>query len=121
MEHVLDEKIRGKITEEEMKSFSAEAARSIVIRYTIDGNSEDRRRDTTQEEADVLRRIIYGALLNIRSGRDIQATADAAEYIAMQFLPGAGNRYDEPHANSYDTIYLPIKKWVSLQQQRVNA
>ena len=118
---VLSVEIRRNITTEELEEYAAETARSIVIRYTINGNSDDRRRDTTPEEADAIRRIIYGALLNIRYGCDISATANAAEFIGMQFLPGAGGSYEEPHANTYDTIYLPIKKWVRLQQQKIPA
>ena len=116
---ILNEKIRAQLTSEELKEYAAEAARSIVIRFTVNGNSDDRRRDTTPEEADAIERIIYGALLNIRYGRDIQATADAAEFIGMQFLPGADSGYDDPHTNIYDTIYLPIRKWARLQQQRI--
>lgn len=121
MEQVLSVEIRRDITTEELKEYAAETARSIVIRYTVNGNSDDRRRDTTPEEADAIERIIYGALLNIRYGRDIQATADAAEFIGMQFLPGAGSSCDEPHTNTYDTIYLPIKRWARLQEQKATA
>ncbi len=117
----LSVEISSQIATEELEQFAAETARSIVIRYTVNGNSDDRRRDTTPEEADAIHRIIYGALLNIRYGRDIQATADAAEFIGMQFLPGAGSSIDDPHTNTYDTIYLPIKNWARLQQQRIPA
>lgn len=112
LSEIMSENIRVKITTDELKDYAAESARSIVIRHIVNGNSDDCRRDTTPEEAKTIERIIYGALLNIRSGRDIQATASAAEFIGMQFLPGAGGAYDEPHTNTYDTIYLPIKKWV---------
>ena len=115
---ILSAEIRSQITTAEMEQFAAEASRSIVIRYSINGNSDDRRRDTTPEEADI---INFGALCNIRHGRDIQSTADAAEFIGMEFLPGAGSSYDQPHANSYDTIYLPIKRFARLQQQRATA
>ena len=118
---ILNEKIRAQITEEELKEYAAESSRSIVIRYTVNGRSDDRRRDTTLEEAAVIERIIFGAMINISYGRNIKTTADAAEFIGMQFLPGAGRSYNEPHTNSYDTIYLPIKQWARLQEQRFPA
>lgn len=121
MEQILSAEVRKQITHEEMEQFARETARTIVIRSTINGNSNDVRRDTSLEEADAIRRIIYGALCNIRYGRDIQATADAAEFIGMQFLPGTDSNCDEPYTNTYDTIYLPIKRWAALQEQQATA
>lgn len=36
----------------------------------------------------------------------------------MQFLPGADSNCEGPHTNTYDTIYLPIKRWAALQEQQ---
>lgn len=94
---------RQNISVDTMKEYAAATSNRIMIRTYKDGCSRDNWRSTTEQEAKLIYGIVYGALHNIRYGRDIQATADAAEFIAMQLLPD--------NANGYDTIYIPIKRF----------
>ena len=89
-----------KFTEQELKEYAKEQSKTIVIRTYTNGSSKDERREATKPERKIIESIIYGGLLAINSGANVQSVADAGEYIAKLQIP---------EMNSYDTIYNPIK------------
>lgn len=110
---VLSPEVRAAITSEEIRAYATEASTHVMIRDYIHGTSYDFWRETNLEESAILKKILIGALDNIRYGRGVQETADAAEFIAIQFFA------DWPdECNTYDTIYLPIKRWC---KEKINS
>ncbi len=108
-------------TEDDIKGYAEKISESIVIRTYDNGNSKDTRRPATPEESRTIAGIVSGALLSVKWGsaeRDVkqhekalQQAADTAEFIAHSFLPDA---------NSYDTVYRPIKEF-SWQEEIVKS
>lgn len=86
-------------TEKELQIYADDKAKTIVIRSYENGNSKDERRSTTEPERKIISDIIFGGLLAIKSGADIQSVKDACEYIGKLQIP---------EMNGYDTIYIPI-------------
>ncbi len=90
-----------------LKTYTADLAKTITTRPYEGTNI---RRDATPEEADIIQRILYGAMRTIESGgctsRDIDVIACTAEFICKQFLPDV---------NCYKTIHLPILRWAASQ------
>ncbi len=95
---VLSEKVRAKITDAVIAEYA---------KFRADGYY--RYDSFTTEHHKILSGIISGALQNIRYGRDIQATADAAEFIAMHLLDGL--EIGGEKINFADAVYWPIKCW----------
>ena len=96
------EEFARKYDENQLKEIARDIAGSIMIREYINGNSYDTRRQTTKKEQEIIRNIAYGAMLAYRFRKsDIDGILDEAEFTLMQFLP---------EANTYDTIYIPIRK-----------
>ena len=89
-------------SEAELKLYSDEVSETIVYRSFQNGNSYDTERAATKLETAILTAVIFGALLSIRNGSDIQCAADTAEFIGKNLLPSM---------NGYDSIYLKIKKY----------
>ena len=79
-------------------------ASTITIRSYENGNSKDTIRNTTEEERQILKSIIAGALSAIRSGKDKQTTMDVSEYIGLHFF----KETEEGRCNTYDSIYQKI-------------
>ncbi len=100
-------------TENNIKDYAMECAKTIVIRTYENGSSKDTRRKTTGKEEKILSNIIAGALYTVLfySGSNdervhkqtLQHAADTAEFISHGLLPSA---------NGYDSVYLPIKSFV---------
>lgn len=96
------------ISEQEVKEYAGEQAKTIVIRsYDKNGNSNDERREATRPERRIIKSIIYGGLLAIREGnktqKEIDAIIDSCEYIAKIQLP---------EMNGYDSIYCPMHDYI---------
>ena len=91
-----------KFTEQELKEYAQEQSKTIVIRTYTNGNSKDEKRKATKPERKIIESIIFGGLLAINSGANVQSVADASEYIGNLQIP---------EMNSYDTIYNPIKDY----------
>ena len=89
-----------KFTEQELKEYAQEQSKTIVIRTYENGNSKDEKRKATKSESKIIKSIIFGGLLAINSGANVQSVADTGEYIGNLQIP---------EMNSYDTIYNPIK------------
>lgn len=94
-----------KYSQAQLKEIARDIAGSIVIRDYINGNSRDTRRETTEPEKEIIRKIAYGAMLaySYRSGNDgsINAVLDMCEFTLRQFIH---------ECNCYDTIYIPLRK-----------
>ena len=90
-------------TEQELKTYAQEKSCTVLIRARHDGSCGDCRRQTTKQEAKIIESAIFGALLAIRSGSDVQAAKDTAEYIADLLIPGV---------NGYISVYQPIGDFV---------
>lgn len=87
-----------KYNEAQLKEIARDIAGSIVIR----GSSRDTRREATEPEKTIIRNIAYGAMIGYGyRGHDIDGILDMAESTLMQFIP---------EANTYDTIYIPLRK-----------
>ena len=104
-----------KYSEEELKEIANEYSNEIVIRSYVDGCSFDDRRKTTLSEKKIIYKILYAAMIsygyrNEENGGSIDAVLDMAEFTLMQFLP---------EANSYDTVYIPLRKITKTWQGRL--
>jgi hypothetical protein len=88
-----------KASSENLKQYANENSQWITTRENNNGNSNDMLRKSTKTEQQILEALIYGALLAIRSGTDVQCAKDTAEYIGLLQLPDA---------NCYLSVYLPI-------------
>ena len=91
-----------KKTEQELKEYAKLLSNTIVIRSYEDGSSKDERRKTTKPEKKIIESIIFGGLLAIRNGVDIQSTKDTCEYIGKLQIP---------EMNGYDSVYIPISEF----------
>lgn len=83
---------------------TSQLAESIVIRDYVDGCSRDTRRAATEPEREIIKNIAYGAMLAYlyrSNGGSIDSILDMAEFTLRQFIP---------EANTYDTIYIPLRK-----------
>lgn len=89
-----------------IKEYAECEASSITIRSYMNGNSRDTTRNSTEEEKQVLKAIIAGALSAIRSGKDKQIAMDVAEHIGLYFF----KETREGRCNTYDSIYQKIWK-----------
>lgn len=82
-------------------------AENITIRSYINGNSNDEIRPTTEIEKRIIGDLAYSAMLayGYRSNGNVESVLDMAEFSLHRFLP---------EANSYDTLYIPLKKAMGL-------
>ena len=95
-----------KYTDRQLKEIARDYSSTIVIRSYKEGSSSDERREATLPEREILRNIIYAAMISYgyrseTNGGSIDAVLDMAEFTCHQFLP---------ECNAYDTIYTPLKK-----------
>lgn len=87
------------------KPLADKIAESITIRTYVNGNSHDDTRPSTDTEKDIISKIVYSALLAYGWSdlASIDSILDMAEFTLHQFLPDA---------NTYDTIYIPMRKLI---------
>lgn len=93
-----------KYNKSQLKEIARDIAGSIVIRDYVNGSSRDTRREATEPEKGIIQNIAYGAMIaySFRSnGGSIDSILDMAEFTLKQFIP---------EANTYDTIYIPLRK-----------
>jgi hypothetical protein len=90
------------MTEKELEQFAEENSKTIVIRSYHEGNSNDCRRETTEREKEIIKNILFGAVLTINGNGDKQTVMDTAEYIGNLFLP---------EMNGYETIYNVLRNF----------
>lgn len=84
-----------------------EISKTITIRTYDNGNSVDTTRESTPEEKEIIFRLAYSAFLayNFSGGKDENGIFNMAEFCLHQFIPSA---------NSYMTIYIPVKEALRL-------
>lgn len=93
---------------------------SLPTRRTyIDGNSHDEQDFSTDEECEALEAVMTGALNALNYGfntlDEVGAILNTAEFIFMRFFP---TKYEEPHINTYDTIYSPLMSiWLTNREE----
>lgn len=75
-----------------------------TVRTYHDGNFSDTERETTEEEKYVIYNLAYAAMLAYGwcDTNNLGSILDTVEFALHQFLP---------YANSYDTIYIPIRNY----------
>lgn len=85
------------------RPLAEEIAKDITIRTYVDGCSHDDKRPATDAEKDIICKIVYSALLAYgwSDNARLDSILDTAEFTLHQFIPTA---------NSYDTIYIPIRR-----------
>lgn len=99
-------------TETEAKEIANKICETITIRSYNEYGSVDTERPTTDEEKDIMFKIVYGALFtfywdNVTEAKG-QAVAYAMEIVFTQFFP---------NANGYLSIYRPLKEVFKLWEE----
>lgn len=99
------------LSETVLRDMAREIAAHITIRTHENGHSVDTRRDSTNAERNTLYNLALSALLALNHGEESRkskiaedAIINAAEYALILMLPDA---------NSYDSIYTPLRKAVA--------
>lgn len=95
------------LPENKLRYWAAQVAKTIVIRTMDNGNSNDVRRPTTQEEQEVLYKLTYSALLGLNAG-ETNRQAKAAEDAIINSIEYTFNLFF-PEANGYLSIYCPLR------------
>ena len=95
------------LPENKLRYWATQVAKTIVIRTMNNGNSSDVRRPTTQEEHDILYKLVYSALLGLNAGETARQTR-AAEDAIVNSIEYTCNLFF-PEANGYLTIYCPLR------------
>ena len=87
-----------------LEEYADYEASTITIRSYNEKYSEDTIRESTEQEKQILKRIILGALSAIRSGKNKQDAMDVAEYISHHFF----EETEEGRVNCYNSVYCKI-------------
>lgn len=111
--------MRKNMTTQERCKIADEISKTIVVRDYINGSSRDTRRETTEEERKILRNVALAALnsLNYTAADEngvydikTHAILNTTEYMFMRFITECFPIDGNAHANSYDSIYIPLAK-----------
>lgn len=107
------------LPESVLRKMAAEIARNITIRTYVDGNSKDERRKSTPAEYEILYKLALSALLGLNHGETARqskiaedAIINAIEYTLVLMIPSA---------NSYDSLYTPLRKTVENWRNHTQA
>lgn len=107
------------LPEKILRKMAAEIAKHITIRTYKDGCSNDARRKTTKAEEEIIYKLSYSALLGLNHGENARqskiaedAIINAIEYTLLLMIPDA---------NTYDTIYLPLRRTVENWRNHTQA
>lgn len=113
------ESARCFLREPVLRKMAAEIAENITIRTMIDGCSHDTTRKSTDAERDIIYKLALSALLGLNHGEEARqseaaesAIINAIEYTLILMIP---------NANSYDTIYTPLRKTVANWRNHTEA
>lgn len=91
-------------TESEIREYVKQNSKTIVIRsYSESGCSIDTVKKSTKKESAIIEAVLFGALVAINNGSDIQSCKDTAEYTGDVLLP---------NVNGYDTFYRRIEAFL---------
>lgn len=98
---------------EETAAAIADYAHTVSKVIVIRDSHGDHRRPSSPREQQIIKDAIHEALLLIAGGEDIRTIADAAETEAMHRLNPrlSWQNIDDPHCNTYLTVYRPILAW----------
>ena len=114
-----NEQARCYLMESVLRGMAREISHHITIRTHVDGCSRDTRRTSTDREADILYRLAYSALLGLNHGEEARksrtaedAIINAIEYTLILTIP---------EANSYDSLYLPLRRAVENWRNHTEA
>lgn len=91
----------------EYAKMAQEIANQITIRTYDEVGSHDVTRATTQPEREIIERLAFAAMISYghRSDCKVESVLDVAEFALHRFIP---------EANSYDTLYIPLKTVMGL-------
>lgn len=91
------------LNDQDYKDMAREISSYITIRTYENGNSRDETYETNEVQADIIKNIAFAAFVAYghRTNANLDSILDMAEFTLHQFIP---------EANSYDTLYIPIKK-----------
>lgn len=91
------------LNNQDYKDMAREISSYITIRTYENGNSRDETYETDEVQADIIKNIAFAAFVAYghRANANLDSILDMAEFTLHQFIP---------EANSYDTLYIPIKK-----------
>lgn len=99
-------------TEKQLHAIADRVAETIVERRMVNGNSCDIRRMSTTNERTILSRILFSGIYAVeKCGANLQSVADTCEMVGHGFLPDI---------NCYDSIYVPLKKYVKSNDEGSN-
>lgn len=114
-----EEAKRPFLPESVLRGMAAEIATHITIRTEENGCTRDTQRESTKAEQDTLYKLALSALLGLNHGeeaRQSKAAEDAIinsiEYTLILMIP---------NANSYDSIYLPLRRAVENWRNHTEA
>ena len=98
-----------------LRKMAAEIAENITFRTYVDGSSKDITRKSTDAEQDIIYKLAYSALLGLNYGEVARqcesaenAILNAIEYAIIMMIP---------HVNSYDTLYIPLRKMLAFWRE----
>ncbi len=97
------------MTREEYAKEKSKVATIFYMDY--DGNPQKKEIMANDEVSRIICNIINGALCNVDYGDDANTTANAAEFIAINFLTPTGFSI-----STYETIHLPIIEWAKMKE-----
>lgn len=100
----------AEISEADYRIMADEIAQKITIRSYNANGTKDETRPTTKTERQIIKELAVAAMLaygyrNEESGGSLDSILDVTEFALRRFIP---------EANTYDTIYIPLKKKMGL-------
>lgn len=114
-----EEAKRPFLPESVLRGMAAEIAAHITIRTKENGCTRDTRRESTKAERDTLYKLSLSALLGLNHGEEARqskaaedAIINAIEYTLILMIP---------NANSYDSLYLPLRRAVENWRNHTQA
>lgn len=100
----------AEIGEPDYRMMANEIAQKITIRSHNENGTKDETRPTTKAERQIIKELAFAAMLaygyrSEESGGSLDSVLDTIEFALRRFIP---------EANTYDTIYIPLKKAMGL-------
>lgn len=98
-----------KCNDEQIEELANEVADQIVIRTYDEHGSHDNERKSTSMEHNILYRIAYASMCNIR-----RSAMNLAKVHGVLDMMETMVHMELPEANAYMTMYIPVKRLTGL-------